>query len=66
MGSFSFYKNLQPRGYDRRQYLIEDTSTDSPNYFQITQFPDVVGGGKYLIKLKGNGLNLRTNSTIDV
>lgn len=66
MGLLSFYKNLQPRGYDRRQYLIEDTSTDSPNYFQITQFPDVVGGGKYLIKLKGNGLNLRTNSTIDV
>ena len=66
MGLLSFYKKPQPRGYDRGQYLIEDTSVDSPNYFQITQFPDVVGGGRYLIKIKGNGLNLKTNSTIDV
>jgi len=66
MGLLSFYKKPQPRGYDRGQYLIEDTSPNSPDYFQITQFPTNVGGGRYLIKLKGNGLNLRTNSTIDV
>ena len=66
MGLLSFYKKPQPRGYDRGQYLIEDASSDSPDYFQVTQFPETVGGGKYLIKLKGNGLNLRTNSTIDV
>ena len=66
MGLLSFYKQPQPRGYDKGDYLIEDTSTNSPDYFEVTQFPDVVGGGRYLIKLKGNGINLRTNSSIDV
>ena len=66
MSLLSFYKKPQPRGYDRGSYLIEDTSSNSPNYFEITSFPDVVGGGRYLIKLKGNGANLRVNSQIDV
>ena len=66
MGFVSFYKKPQPRGYANKQYYIEDRSTDSPDYFQVTEFPDVVGGGKYVIKLKGNGLNLRLNSTIDI
>ena len=66
MGLLSFYKQPQPRGYDKGEYLIEDTSTNSPDYFEVTEFPDVVGGGRYLIKLKGNGINLRTNSSIDV
>ena len=66
MGFVSFYKKPQPRGYATKQYYIEDNSIDSPDYFQISEFPEVVGGGKYVIKLKGNGLNLRTNSTIDI
>tara|TARA_R110000803_G_scaffold1756_4_gene5734 strand:+ start:3842 stop:5959 length:2118 start_codon:yes stop_codon:yes gene_type:complete len=66
MGFVSFYKKPQPRGYANKQYYIEDSSANSPDYFQITQFPDITGGGKYVIKLKGNGLNLRTNSTIDI
>ena len=66
MGVLSFYKKPQPRGYSEGDFLIEDTSSTSPEYFEITDFPSIVGGGKYLIKLKGNGSNLRLNSQIDV
>lgn len=66
MGLLSFYKQPQPRGYDKRDYLIEDLSASSEDYFRVTDLPSVVGGGKSLIKLKGNGPNLRRNTTIDV
>ena len=66
MGFLSFYKQPQPRGYANGQFLIEDTSETSPLYFDITEFPQSVGGGRYVIKFRGNGLNLRTGSTIDV
>ena len=66
MSFVSFYKKPQPRGYSTRDYLVEDTSPDSPDYFQITEFSDVVGGGRYIMKLKGNGLNLRADSSIDI
>jgi len=66
MGFLSFYKKPQPRGYSKQSYLIEDTSVNSPLYFDVTDFPQAVGGGRYVIKLRGNGLNLRTGSTIDV
>ena len=66
MGLLSFYKQPQPRGYDQGEYLVEDTSDQSPDYFRITEFPSVVGGGRYLLKLKGNGVNLRIDSSIDV
>jgi hypothetical protein len=35
-------------------------------YFDIAEFPTTTGGGRYLVKLRGNGLNLRVRSTIDV
>lgn len=66
MGFLSFYKQLQPRGYANRRFLIEDTSETSPLYFDVTEFPQSVGGGRYVMKFKGNGLNLRTGSTIDI
>jgi hypothetical protein len=66
MSFVSFYKKPQPRGYSTGQFLIEDTSPDSPDYFQVTEFPDAVGGGRYTLKLKGNGLNLRSDSSIDI
>lgn len=62
----SFYKKPQPRGYNTSRYYIEDTSASSPLYFNVQQFPSVVGGGKSVIVIKGNGNNLRLNSTIDV
>ena len=66
MGFLSFYKQPQPRGYDRGTFYIEDTSETSPLYFDITYCPYQVGGGIHVIKLKGNGLNLRNGSTIDI
>lgn len=62
----SFYKKPQPRGYNTNRYLIEDASATSPFYFNIQQFPSVVGGGRSVIVIKGNGDNLRLNSAIDV
>jgi len=66
MSLSSFYKKPQPRGYSNSKYYIEDISASSPYYFNIQQFPSVVGGGKSVIVIKGNGDNLRLNSTIDV
>lgn len=66
MGFLSFYKRPQPRGYSKQAYLIEDGSETSPLYFDVTEFPQTLGGGRYVVKFRGNGLNLRTGSTIDV
>lgn len=66
MSYLSTYKIPQPRGYSEESYYIEDTSATSPNYFDLVDFPEVVGGGSYVFKLRGNGVNMRLNSTIDV
>jgi hypothetical protein len=66
MSYLSVYKIPQKRGYSEGSYLIEDRSATSPNYFNIVHFPVVVGGGRNIIKLKGNGVNLRINRSIDV
>jgi hypothetical protein len=60
------YKIPQPRGYDRGTYYIEDLSSTSPDYFDIVEFPTVMGGGRHIIKLRGNGINMRLNSTVDI
>lgn len=62
----SFYRTPQPRGYSNRTFFIEDTSELSPNYFDITSFPSTVGGGKYIIVLRGNQTNLRLDSIVDI
>ena len=62
----SIYKIPQPRGYSNKTYYIEDTTETSPDYFDIDDFPLVVGGGRYVVKLRGNGLNMRINTSIDV
>jgi len=66
MAFLSFYKKPQPRGYNTQTYYIEDTSDTSPDYFSITEFPQSVGGGRYIVKFKGNGSNLRIGKSIDV
>lgn len=66
MSFLSTYKIPQPRGYADKTYYIEDRSETSPNYFDIVDFPLVVGGGRYVFKLKANGINMRINSTIDL
>lgn len=61
----SVYKSPLPRGYSKQAYYIEDKSETSPYYFDITYMPMVMSGGKSIITFRGNGLNLRQNSTID-
>lgn len=66
MSFASLYKIPQPRGYITRDYLVEDLSSTSSDYFDIQDLPVKVGGGRHLIKLKGNGISLKFNSIIDV
>lgn len=66
MAFLSFYKKPQPRGYNTQTYYIQDVSDSSPDYFSITEFPQAVGGGRYVVKFKGNGINLRVGRSIDV
>ena len=47
------------RDFASYQFQVVDNSSNSPDYFDITFFPEKIGGGKSLIKLKGNGANLR-------
>lgn len=46
------------RDFLNESYRVVDTSDTSPNYFDITFFPDTIGGGKSIIKFKGNRNNL--------
>ena len=46
------------QGFITNNYAVRDTSLTSPTYFDITYFPEFIGGGRSLIKLKGNGVNL--------
>ena len=44
----------------------EDTSMTSPDYFQISEFPERLTAGKNLIKLRGNADNLQVNTYVNV
>ncbi len=46
------------RNFLNESYKVVDRSDTSPNYFDITYFPESIGGGKSLIKFKGNRNNL--------
>jgi hypothetical protein len=50
----------------KKTYYVNDNSATSPDYFDVTQFSDTIGGGKSIFKIKGNGANLVLNSKIDV
>ncbi len=54
------------QGFITNSYAVRDTSLTSPTYFDITYFPEFIGGGKSLIKLKGNGINLLRNKLSEV
>lgn len=66
MSLLSIYKQPNPRGYANGTFLIDDTSQSSPQYFDVTLLPPVMGGGRSVIAFKGNGEGLRFNSEIDV
>ena len=61
----STYKIPLLKGYSTKTFYIEDTTENSPNYFDAQDFPLIVGGGRHALKIKG-GLDLRINTTIDV
>jgi len=66
MAITSFYRIPVSRGYSNRTFYIEDRSDLSPDYFDVTSFPTIVGGGRYLLVLRGNDQNLKIESPIDV
>lgn len=66
MALLTTHKIPLDRGYSLGKYPIEDTSQTSPLYFDVVHFPLVVGGGRHIIKIKGNGLNMKRNTSIDV
>jgi len=59
------YKSSLKRGYVDQEFYIEDTTPTSPDYFDITEFPDYIGGGKSIIKIKGGGVGLKFGSEIE-
>ena len=61
----STYKSSLKKNYTNQEFFIEDSTPNSPSYFDITIFPDYIGGGKSIIKIKGNGLGLKQGSQID-
>ena len=54
------------KGLDLINVFFEDTSLNSPDVFQITEFPTQLTGGKNLIKLKGHPDNLRIGSYLNI
>jgi len=61
----SSYKSSLKKNYINQEFFIEDSTPNSPSYFDVTFFPDYIGGGKSVIKIKGNGLGLKQGSQID-
>jgi hypothetical protein len=45
---------------------FEDTSSTSPDYFQISEFPTRITAGKNLFKLRGNPTSLRPGSFLNI
>ncbi len=51
-------------GLSNLQYELIDTSTNSDNYFNVIEMPDVFTGGKNLIRIRPKNDNLVPGSTI--
>jgi hypothetical protein len=60
-----FIKLNQPKYLSEGQYLIADTDPDS-TYFDVSEVPDILTGGKNLFMLKGNKSLLAPGSTIEI
>lgn len=60
-----FIKLNQPKYLSEGQYLISDTDPDSI-YFNVSEVPDILTGGKNLFMLKGNKSLLAPGSTIEI
>ena len=60
-----FIKLNQPKYLSQGQYLIADTDPDS-TYFDVSEVPDILTGGKNLFMIKGNKDLLAPGSKIEV
>lgn len=60
-----FIKLNQPKYLSDQQYLITDTDPDS-EYFDVSEVPDILTGGKNLFMLKGNKSLLAPGSIIEI
>ena len=57
----AIYKGLQ-----FTPVYFEDTSLTSPDYFQISEFPNRLTAGKNLFKLRGNPQNLKVGGALGI
>jgi hypothetical protein len=60
-----FIKLNQPKYLSEGQYLIADTDPDS-TYFEVSEVPDILTGGKNLFMIKGNRDLLAPGSIIEI
>jgi hypothetical protein len=60
-----FIKLNQPKYLSQGQYLITDADPDSL-YFDVSEMPDILTGGKNMFMLKGNQSLLAPGSTIEI
>lgn len=54
------------QGLDQFEALIQDTSADSPTYFRLKDVPELLTGGKNLIKIRLNNNFLKIGSDIKI
>ena len=54
------------RGLQIKPVWLEDKSLTSPDYFQISEFPNRLTSGKNLFKLRGHPSNLRIGGYLDI
>ena len=54
------------KGLEFTPIYFEDTSLTSPEYFQITEFPNKLTAGKNLFKLRGHPTNLRPGGVLGI
>ncbi len=59
------YRSRLLKYYYLENFPVVDTSSNSPQYFNIVDFPEEVGGGKNLVVFLGNSQGLATGYSID-
>jgi hypothetical protein len=59
-------KEIIYKGLQNTPVYVEDTSLDSPNYFQITEFPTQFTAGKNSFRFKGNPDAFVYGSLLDI
>ncbi len=60
------HKKTTYKGLQFIPVWFEDRSLTSPDYFQISEFPNKLTAGKNLFKLRGHPTNIRVNSVLNI